>query len=228
MKRLSVVFAVVLVCGGVGRANFSGIDMLSESYHVWGGIDFSGFHESYNTSDSVPVEGSLSVAPDKDIWTESRTWSGPGMMGPGSYDAYGVWAWAANFSDEPSVVVDAGAEVILTFRPLHPVVQLAWWTEPTFGGTGAYSSLKVTDTSDLSTLYFQDNVMPTGISQDDVWLSVDPTHVYSLHLYSGMSAANDSPTWAELVTLQSIPAPGAFLLSAIGSVLVVRLRRRTR
>lgn len=229
MRRLSVVFAIALICRGVVRAEFSGIEVLSESYHVWGEIGFSGFYDSYDASDSVPVERSLSVAPDSEtpwatIWTESRTWHGAGMMGP---ETYGVNVWAADFS-EAVAEVEAGAEVILSFRPLYPVLQLEWWADPTFGGSGVYSWLRVTDTTDSSTLYFQDNILPTGTSYDDVWLPVDPMHLYSLHLYSGMSLAYDSPVFAELITLRSIPAPGALLLGAIGATLVARLRRRMR
>ncbi len=230
MRRLSVVFATVLICGGAVRAGSSGIEVLSESYHVWGEIGFSGFYDSYDTTDSVPVEGNLSVTPDSEmlwatIWAQSRTWHGAGMMGP---DTYGVSVWAADYSGEPFVEVDAGAEVSLSFRPLHPVMQLAWWADPTFGGSGVYSWLSVTDTSDSSTLYFHDNILPEWTWGDDAELSVDPTHIYSLHLCSGMSIAHDSPVFAELITLRSIPAPGAFSLGVMGTSLAACLRRRIR
>ncbi len=230
MGRLSVVFATVLICGGAVRAGPSGIEVLSESYHVWGEIGLSGFYDSYDITDSVPVEGSLSVTPGSGmpwatIWVQSRTWHGAGMMGP---DTYGVRVWAADYSGEPFVEVDAGAEVILSFRPLYPVVELAWWADPTFGGSGVYSWLRVTDTSDSSTLYFHDNILPEWTGGDDAGLGVDPAHIYSLHLYSRMSIAHDSPVFAELVTLRSIPAPGALLLGVMGTSLAACLRRRIR
>jgi hypothetical protein len=229
MRRWTVFLGALLACAATAEAKFSGVEILSEGYHVRGTISIPGFSDSYDVGASVPVSASIDTSgggmpPEYVAWAESLTTCGPGMMGP---DVYGVRAWAYELGLAQPFEVSALAEIAVNFRPYGPILEFAWWAEPTWGGSGVYCSAVITDTSDSSSLYSRDNIMPDWTSFDDVRLWVDPTHIYSLHLYAGMAGPSENPALAEVITLQSIPLPGALPLAAIGTGLAMYLRRRT-
>lgn len=230
MQKQKVVFIVMglLIAGPIAQANPS-INIISQEYSATGGhevwewctycdpeIDIY-YEESYYDVSSSYAYGSL------DQWEMSSAEGGDVASVNGVVTGVNLFAYAYSFHSGSGLsggahIAYASASADLVFQPNHEILNISveshGWAEANFN---------LVDLTTNSTVY-------SGQAEylfDDWQLITSPTHLYSLSISGnvGLSVFFEGPGGLS-VTLDSVPAPGAFFLSTIGVGFLHWLRRR--
>jgi hypothetical protein len=227
MKRaLILVFAAILGFTSIVSANVSGIDLISQTHHVYGRAGWTD-PDTYDYTDNVQVNGTV---------------SGIGMDGyPGSASSY-----AGDFTVEAFAIGDYAsreslAESTYLFTPTNPVLTMTFTGEGTTSGGGfeansEFSFYDITNDLEIDSHYWQGSAeVPFQYVIDwDEFYTVDPSHQYQLCIYAEAGFGSEGGYYQSLlnvsITTEPIanPAPSAIILGGIGVGFVTWLRKKKK
>ena len=224
MKRCFLIAMVVCVTviftdttyGGM----VTGINILSQTYHVWGCVTLDGeVVESYDIQDNVPVSGSVSFP---------SGWGTPAQSSSTGNFMVDTKSYAIGMYPDGYYQTSGGAQIDYTFQPQTDSLQIAFNGN---GGIYTFTNSSVFELKDLDTLvvldsrsWEYDQSSPVSIWQDDILpyygsYTVIPDHTYLMTI----SAQSSQPDiWYGSAHLEAVvtPEPTTFLLLGLGGLLV--------
>jgi len=219
MNRALLVVVLLLAGGGIAWAGPTGINILSQTYHIGGYAGFTGAeggYHSYDLTSPNPLSASVTSWSSDFGYDYYEAGSRTGFFGVSAY----AERWYSRAVAESTYVfqMEDDSET-LTFS-VHG------WRSFHYFESAVELTLK-----DLTTGTILENYVDSGPYDEIVlytfaWTgvyTVDPAHIYSLRLYAW---ADGGDSWADTFLAVSITVPGAMTLGMIGTGLVGWCRRR--
>lgn len=233
MKRFCLISICLFLVAGNSSDGIANVTVISETNHVWGSISsIVGPAGSYDYTDNHSVSGST-YHEEWDWYAHSSTGllevrAGSDHGVPQIYDEY--WGGAVGHAD-----------ATWTFQPHWSSLRLVidvfeGYEHGTFGGLFGRDNIfvEIEDVTEGSQLFYYSGEVLAFPSCSDYWyetnpfvqvFSVNPAHLYRMHLTIESGAVNDGP-WIGIIGAAVVPAPGALALAGIGLACITWLRRR--
>ncbi len=237
MKRqvriLLLALVVLHVCSCQLFAGPSGINVLSQEYHVQGSYSLYDFkvgdvNDAFDATSNSPLARSIAY---------SNPLAGAYANVESSSALLSQYAYAAVV--DSTCWASAGATAKITLQPMYNSLTGQF---DGFSEYGYLVAIKLLDTNtgvalmdfDGDTLLLQQTTQqaiwgdPAGVLGTCTW-AVDPNHTYELtySAYANASYGSETASWnMSFGQGQAVPAPSALLLSALGAGLVGFIRRR--